>query len=172
MGRILALVIYVGPVSLFFGLPQADRKLRYLLPKNAKLHFCFSAKMFLGAQSVAVKQLNARNFRLLGHIVEFLVDVAPLVHFCLRKRQRRRSLKTKRYTTQPAFQPIAVSRCCLSVPPDRFRLRVILLKLSSMLRQFLFAPTQLHAALLSCNSTSLSIHCWLPKLIPQPKNEN
>ena len=117
MGRILALVIYVGPVSLFFGLPQADRKLRYLLPKNAKLHFCFSAKMFLGAQSVAVKQLNARNFRLLGHIVEFLVDVAPLVHFCLRKRQRRRSLKTKRYTTQPAFQPIAVSRCCLSVPP-------------------------------------------------------
>ena len=110
VGDVLACVVDAAPVSLLFGLIQANRRLRYLLPKNAKLHICFGPIAPPETHSVAVKQLNARSFRLLRQILECLVDVGPLFHFFLRKRQRRRALKTKRVKTQPLFQPVPVSR--------------------------------------------------------------
>ena len=45
--RNLAFVVDAGPVFLLFGLLQANRRLRYLLPKNAKLQICFSPEITL-----------------------------------------------------------------------------------------------------------------------------
>ena len=173
-GHVLACVVDAAPVCLLFGLLQANRQLRYLRRKNAKLHMCSSPKAFPGARSVAVRQLNARSFRLLSHILEFLVDVGPLFHFCPRNRQRRRSFQTKRYKTQPLFQPIATSQ-------DRFKrrgtpLRQIIVcgpycrncrRYRARFFLFLRALKQTRAALLSCNSTPVSIHCCPPELIPR-----
>ena len=103
-----------GQFSFFSVYSKPTKGFVTYFQKNAKLRTCFSPMMSPGAHSVAVKRLNARSFRLLSHILEFLVDVGPLSHFCLRERQKLRSLQTKRYTAQPLLQPVAVFR-------DRFQ---------------------------------------------------
>ena len=109
MRHILAFVVDTGPVFLVFGLLRDNRKLRYLLPKNAQIRICFSPLLPPGAHSVAVKQLNARGFRLLSHIPEFVVDVGSLLHFSSEKDRGGVHPKQKIYdaTCVPAH-------CCLS----------------------------------------------------------
>ena len=85
-----------------------------------------------------------RNFRLLGHIPHFLVDVEALIPFLfsLRKRGNQRSLKTS------PIQPITAHYCCPGHIPkplaqkktlkQDYTLRVILLIMPSAWGHFVF----------------------------------
>ena len=77
----------LGQFFVFSGVLQANRKLRYLLPrKNVKIPtFVFTAtEGSPGKHSVAVKHFKReRRFRLLGHIPHILVDYGALFPFSL-----------------------------------------------------------------------------------------
>ena len=99
-----------------------------------------------GALSVAVKQFKRRaGFRLLGHILQLLVDVGALFTFFPPKKTRGlRSFQTKQFIRRSLGSgPLQSFRANSTKPQEKmttlkgdYCLRVILLRLSSMLGQF------------------------------------
>ena len=161
----------LGQFFVFSGILQANRELRYLLPRknvNISTFVLHLRKVPPGKPSVAVNQFKREHrFRLLGHIHHILVDDGAFFPFML-------STKTK-----PAFIKNENKYNALYIPahycfPGRnlepltkkwrlkqdYTLRVTLLIMSSMGGHFvffLFPQKQLHAALLSWRTTPAAI---------------
>ena len=177
MGHNDAFVVDAGPVFPIFQITPSRQKTSLLTSeKSENPQLLQNQDIFRGA-SVGVKYLNMRNFRLLGHIPHFLVDVEALFPFLfsLRKGSNQRSLKTS------PLQPITAHYCFpghILKPLTKkktlkqdYSIWVILLIMPSTWGHFVFfliALKQLHAASVSSNTTSAAAHCCFPKLIPQP----
>ena len=76
------------PGQVFFcsGLLHDNRELRYLFLKTAKIHICYSPKMFPGTHSVGVKQLNASTvFASWVIFLTFSSTMGHFFHFCFPK---------------------------------------------------------------------------------------
>ena len=97
MGHIDAFVVDAGPVPPIFQITPSRQETSLLTAEKSKNPQLLQNQDISRDASVGVKYLNMRNFRLLGHIPQFLVDDEALSPFLF-------SLQIQQLLKLPCYQ--------------------------------------------------------------------